>query len=85
MLFTEAWAIALTAVTAVSASRVKRSDFGVKDVHVTPKHWTKLGRAPKEQLLNLNIGLKQGNFAELERHLFEGVIKTPSSLICHRR
>lgn len=40
-----------------------------------PKTWRRRGLAPTDYMLNLRIALKQGNFAELERHLNQG--KTP--------
>ena len=32
-----------------------------------------MGRAPSDTMLHLQIGVKQGHFDELERHLNEGV------------
>ncbi|RFU25106.1 hypothetical protein B7463_g11230, partial [Scytalidium lignicola] len=53
-----------------SVARV-RSPYTLKETHHIPKGWRKAGRAPENHILNLNIGVKQANFDELERHLFE--------------
>ena len=56
---------------AVTASPV-RSTYAVKDRHYVPSRWSKVQRAPADHLINLQIGLKQSQFDELERHLYEG-------------
>jgi tripeptidyl-peptidase I len=67
--------IGLTAFLAVLASasplRV-RSPYSVKESHPVPRKWSRVGPAPEGHVINLQIGLKQGNFNELERHLYEG-------------
>ena len=50
-----------------------RTAYVVKGSHPVPRQWTKLGRAPQEQMLHLQIGVKQSQFDELERHLYEGM------------
>jgi tripeptidyl-peptidase-1 len=50
-----------------------RTTYAVKGAHPVPRQWTKLGRAPREQMLHLQIGVKQSQFDELERHLYEGM------------
>lgn len=58
---------------AVSSSPVEaRSPYSVKETHLVPRAWTKRDRADGSGTINLQIGLKQGNFEELERHLWEG-------------
>jgi tripeptidyl-peptidase-1 len=32
----------------------------------------KMGRAPADRMMNLQIGVKQSQFDDLERHLYEG-------------
>jgi tripeptidyl-peptidase-1 len=59
-------------VQAVSANPVARSVYAIKETHYVPRRWTQKGRAPKHQMLALQIGVKQGDFDELERHLYEG-------------
>ena len=49
-----------------------RSSYSLKETHTVPFQWTRVGAAPKDHVLNIQIGLKQSQFAELERHLYEG-------------
>lgn len=49
-----------------------RSPYTVKDSHPLPSGWRKIGPAPGDHVLNLQIGLKQDRFHELEKHLYEG-------------
>jgi len=49
-----------------------RTEYSVKETHPIPRRWSVAGRAPRNHMLQLQIGLKQGNFQELERHLYEG-------------
>lgn len=70
--------LTVTAVTALLAGLVTstslrvRSPYAVKETHFPPTKWTKLGPAPTDQVINLQIGLKQSHFDKLERHLLEG-------------
>lgn len=58
---------------AASASPLRaRSDYQVKEHFHAPRSWSRIGRAPSEHVINLQIGLKQSRFSELERHLYEG-------------
>ncbi|KAA6408198.1 MAG: tripeptidyl peptidase [Lasallia pustulata] len=50
--------------------------YAVKDSHVVPRKWTRVGPAPTDHRINLQIGLKQSQFDELERHLY--VVSDPS-------
>lgn len=59
---------------AVLATPVARSTYAVKETHYVPRKWVQKGRAPKNQMLALQIGVKQGDFDELERHLYEGML-----------
>ena len=61
---------------AVLATPVARSTYAVKETHYVPRKWVQKGRAPKNQMLALQIGVKQGDFDELERHLYEGIVKS---------
>lgn len=47
----------------------QRSAFAVKDSHHVPKKWTHVGYPEPDHTIALRIGLKQGSFSELERHL----------------
>ncbi len=49
-----------------------RSVYAVKDVHSVPRVWVRGERAPPDHEIHLQVGLKQGRFDELERHLYEG-------------
>jgi tripeptidyl-peptidase-1 len=55
---------------------VARSSYAVKETHYVPQRWTQKGRAPKHQMLALQIGVKQGDFGELERKLYEGMLQS---------
>ncbi len=50
-----------------------RTAYAIRETHNVPRKWTNMGRAQPETMLNLQIGVKQGNFDELERHLYEGM------------
>jgi tripeptidyl-peptidase-1 len=68
--------ILLTAVLAaivISGSPIaSRQTYAVKDSHPVPARWSRGERAPADHVIQLHIGLKQNNFNELERHLYEG-------------
>ncbi|KAI0514963.1 tripeptidyl-peptidase 1 precursor [Xylaria bambusicola] len=61
----------VAAAQVVLASPVARSGYSLKDSHNVPRGWTKVKRAPADHVMQVQIGLKQGNFAELERQLYE--------------
>ncbi|KAK8091208.1 hypothetical protein PG994_000713 [Apiospora phragmitis] len=64
--------LALLAPSAVVASPIKaRTPYQVKETHFAPRGWKRVERASADRVMNLQIGLKQGNFEELERHLYE--------------
>jgi tripeptidyl-peptidase-1 len=50
------------------------SPMVVRETHTVPDSWERVGPAPPDHTVQLHIGLKQGNFKELERHLYEGEI-----------
>jgi tripeptidyl-peptidase-1 len=52
----------------------KREGYEVKERHHVPRQWMRIGEAPGGHLIQLQIGLKQEGFEELERHLFEGTL-----------
>jgi hypothetical protein len=61
------------AVQAVFGTPIQsRTAYAVKETHRVPRRWVNIGRAPADRTLNLQIGIKQGQFNELERHLYEG-------------
>lgn len=62
------------AVGLVSSSPIKaRTPYAVKETHYPPPQWQRVGPARAGHMVNLQIGLKQGQFDELERHLYEGM------------
>ncbi|KAI1173492.1 tripeptidyl-peptidase 1 precursor [Nemania sp. FL0916] len=61
----------VAAAHVVIAGPVARSGYSVKDVHNVPRGWSKVARAPADQVMHIQIGLKQNNFAELEKQLYE--------------
>lgn len=72
----------------ISASPQRRADYALKEKHFVPRSWTRVGPAPSQHKLQLHIGVKQGNFNELERHLYEGNSKHPNQshdyvLVCY--
>lgn len=63
----------LAAQSAVASAVVRsRSSYAVKERHNVPRKWKRVARAPSEGIIKLNIALKQSQFEELERHLYEG-------------
>lgn len=52
---------------------VEGYSFLVKESHPIPTKWRRGGSAPESHILKLRVGLKQGNFAELERRLGQGM------------
>ena len=52
-----------------------RTEYAVKDTHNVPGKWYQVGPAPANKVLHLHISLKQSQFDELERHLYEGILK----------
>lgn len=63
----------IAAAQVVYAGPVARSGYSVKDTHNVPRDWTKGARAPADHVVHLQIGLKQSNFDELEKQLYEGM------------
>ena len=65
----------------VSGSPLRiRSPYVVKETHPVPSQWTEVAPAPGNHIVQLQIGLKQSQFEELERHLYEGI---PTSHLPH--
>lgn len=48
-----------------------RTPHSIKGAHPVPRQWKRVARAPRDQMLSVQIGVKQSQFAELERHLYE--------------
>jgi len=64
--------VALFAGIVASTPLRARSPYVVKETHFPPRKWKNIGPAPADHVVNLQIGLKQSQFDELERHLHEG-------------
>jgi tripeptidyl-peptidase-1 len=64
---------AVAAQTILGTPIRARTEYSVKETHPIPRGWSPAGRAPGNHILHLQIGLKQENFDELERHLYEGI------------
>jgi len=65
--------VVVPAQAAVGTPIRARTPYSVKETHSIPNKWTPIERADGSHKLHLQIGLKQGNFEELERHLYEGM------------
>jgi tripeptidyl-peptidase I len=65
-------------IQVVFASPIQaRTPYRVKETHFVPHKWTQRSRAPGSHMIRMQIGLKQSQFDELERHLYEGIVKAP--------
>jgi tripeptidyl-peptidase-1 len=73
-IFTTVLLSAIAARDALASPIQARSPYVVKETHFAPREWTKLDRAHGGKTIQLQIGLKQGNFEELDRHLHEGML-----------
>jgi tripeptidyl-peptidase-1 len=66
--------ILLLGIASTIATRLQsRSTYAVKDSHLIPRRWTRLGPAPLLHIVQLQIGLRQSNFGGLEKHLYDGM------------
>ena len=65
------------ATQAVLAAPYTKSTYAIKDTHNAPAAWSKGDPAHPDHIIRLNIGLTQGRFDELERHLYE--VSDPSN------
>ncbi|KAF2132361.1 tripeptidyl-peptidase 1 precursor [Dothidotthia symphoricarpi CBS 119687] len=63
--------LAALAAHALATPIQGRSPYVVKETHFVPQEWTKLERSHGTKTIQLQIGLKQGRFDELDRHLHE--------------
>ena len=60
--------LATTIATPIKA----RSEYALKERHHVPRLFSRVQRAPLNHVIDLKIALKQSNFDELERQLYEG-------------
>lgn len=70
-------ALLAAAESALGSPLSSRSSYAIKDKHHVPRQWSNVGDAPSNHILHLSIGLKQSQFSELERHLYEGRLSWP--------
>jgi tripeptidyl-peptidase I len=49
-----------------------RSPYAVKGSHPVPPRWERIDRAHPDHPIELRIGVKQSQFDDLERQLYEG-------------
>lgn len=73
-LYSVSLALLAASTTILSSPLLSRPEYAVKDTHRVPRKWSRVGPAPANALLHLHIGLKQSQFDELERHLYEGAL-----------
>lgn len=58
----------------VSAAPSSIWKYAVKETHPVPTQWTHVSDAPANYVVKVDIALKQGQFDQLERQLYEGKI-----------
>lgn len=63
--------LAIGALAASVAATPVRSSYAVKERHAVPREWTRIDDAPRRHTINLQIGIKQHRFDELEQQLYE--------------
>jgi tripeptidyl-peptidase-1 len=71
----------VSALAAHAANAVPTHDqrsYQIKETHIVPRKWQKIERAPSSHIIDLQIGMRQGNFEELEKRLNEGENPTTS-------
>ena len=68
--------VALVTTTLATPIRT-RSPYSTKETHILPRGWKSIGRAPPDHVIHLQLAVKQGQFDELDRHLYEGKLIFP--------
>lgn len=68
-------AFAACAAAAVVNNLNARSNYALKDSHRVPRSWQRVADADPQHTIKLSIGLKQAQFGDLERHLYEGRLR----------
>ncbi|KAK5114630.1 hypothetical protein LTR62_002203 [Meristemomyces frigidus] len=71
MYFSIAAVVLAGGAAAVPTSRSLHSRYAVKETHPVPRGWSISAPAPKEHMINLQVGLKQQNQDVLEKHAME--------------
>ena len=67
------WSLLGAALVGSVAAKPLQTRYAVKETHIVPPEFEEIGPAPANHLIRLQIGLKQGQFEELERHLYESM------------
>ncbi|KAI1541310.1 tripeptidyl-peptidase 1 precursor [Pyrenophora tritici-repentis] len=70
MHFTNVFIAVIAACNALATPNA-RSPYAIKETHFAPDEWSKQERTHGRKTIQLQIGLKQGQFDELDRHLQE--------------
>lgn len=73
--------LALGATSVLGGPVLSRSTYAVKGSHPVPQGWRQASKAPSDHELELRIGLTQGDFKGLEKHLFEGKCTAASQIM----
>jgi tripeptidyl-peptidase I len=68
--------LAALVAPSLAATIKSRSPYAVKGSHPVPPRWERVDRAHPDHPIELRIGLKQSQFDELERQLYQS--KKPS-------
>ncbi|KAL9084023.1 MAG: hypothetical protein Q9159_005445 [Coniocarpon cinnabarinum] len=63
--------LAATQSLAAALPATSQDNFAIKEKHNVPRGWQRISDAPGDHEVDLQIGLKQSRFDELQRHLFE--------------
>lgn len=71
MLTSSLLALALGTVSVLGGPISTRSIYAIKGSHPVPEGWRQMQRAPASHMLELRIGLTQGNFAGLDDYLMK--------------
>ena len=58
-----------------------RSSYTIKESFNVPPKWSRVGRAPSDHILNLQIGLKQSRFDDLEHDLYAGKLTSTELMV----
>ena len=60
-------------VLALAAAAPVEHYYAVKETHIVPASFTRIGSPARNHRIRLSIGLKQSRFQEVESHLLEGI------------
>lgn len=69
--FTAAVLFTAQALSAVLPDALASTAYAVKETHFVPRGWSRVAKPSSDHLIDLQIGLKQERFHELEQHLYQ--------------